>query len=256
MLTLLRDLGFSLYAKEIVNILTHFSVVLQVMEGGKDLSEKLDTNASPDDGYADITDNERCSNGKRAADVSSQPADNSEVSVGVLNNDASVLAVPFHENIGKRKVLKPGNMTLGNSAPGSDDFQGSAVKKQKKISSSDGVSVSSEGPPDSDLVSGTNIMHPDSSHDNELQKNTEHVLNESIQHTCPDSVACDENNEAIENEVNDFIDTPVMKQSSNSRKGQVDGALSSCEWKPIEKELYLKGIEIFGKNRYMILSST
>jgi hypothetical protein len=30
----------------------------------------------------------------------------------------------------------------------------------------------------------------------------------------------------------------------------VEGVLKKSEWKPIEKELYLKGVEIFGKNRY------
>lgn len=32
---------------------------------------------------------------------------------------------------------------------------------------------------------------------------------------------------------------------------QAKGVVSSNEWKPLEKDLYLKGIEIFGRNRYI-----
>jgi histone-lysine N-methyltransferase EZH2 len=42
---------------------------------------------------------------------------------------------------------------------------------------------------------------------------------------------------------------PEPKRSSSVER-QVEGVLKKSEWKPIEKELYLKGVEIFGKNRY------
>lgn len=42
-----------------------------------------------------------------------------------------------------------------------------------------------------------------------------------------------------------------MKQLSNSMEGQVHEMLSrTSNWKPLEKDLYLKGVEMFGKNRY------
>ncbi|KAF5176846.1 Histone-lysine n-methyltransferase ez1 [Thalictrum thalictroides] len=35
-------------------------------------------------------------------------------------------------------------------------------------------------------------------------------------------------------------------------KGEFEGALSGCEWRPLERDLYLKGIEIFGKSSCLI----
>lgn len=46
------------------------------------------------------------------------------------------------------------------------------------------------------------------------------------------------------------------KDSTNktefSMEGKVDGILSLSDWKPLEKELYLKGVEIFGRNSCLI----
>ncbi|KAG5514145.1 hypothetical protein RHGRI_035521 [Rhododendron griersonianum] len=49
-----------------------------------------------------------------------------------------------------------------------------------------------------------------------------------------------------------IAEAPVFKEASNSTKGQVQGVLSNSEWQPLEKELYLKGIEIFGRNSCLI----
>lgn len=38
---------------------------------------------------------------------------------------------------------------------------------------------------------------------------------------------------------------------SNSMEGQVDEMLNFSTWKPLEKDLFLKGVEIFGRNRYL-----
>ncbi|XP_043710681.1 histone-lysine N-methyltransferase EZ3 isoform X2 [Telopea speciosissima] len=200
---------------------------LQVMKGGKDVLQRSDTSANPGNDSRGITAEGRCSYRKRVSDIP-------EVSIEALNINTSVADVPSHENMG------------------SDEFQGSAIKKQKKVLDSDGLSVGLEGLPD-DLASNANIMCSDSgvSLNNEHQKTNEYVLNESFQHTYPCTVTFDENNEGIEHQANSTKEMPI-KQSSNSKKGQSEGALSGCEWKPIEKELYLKGIEIFGKNSCLI----
>ncbi|XP_042516124.1 histone-lysine N-methyltransferase EZA1 isoform X2 [Macadamia integrifolia] len=194
---------------------------LQVMEGGRDVLQKSDTSTIPGNNSRGVIADGRCSYRKRAAD------DSPEVSIEALNINTSVVDISSYEDMG------------------SDEFQGSAIKKQKKILDSDGVSVGSEDLP-VDLASSANIMCSVS----EVFLSNEHQkTNESSQHTC--IVTSDENNEGIEHPTNSTIEMPI-KQSSNSRKGQSDGALSGCEWKPIEKELYLKGIEIFGKNSCLI----
>jgi hypothetical protein len=42
-----------------------------------------------------------------------------------------------------------------------------------------------------------------------------------------------------------------LKNSLNSMEERVDGILGFSDWKPLEKELYLKGVEMFGRNRYV-----
>jgi len=42
-----------------------------------------------------------------------------------------------------------------------------------------------------------------------------------------------------------------LKNSLNSMEEQGDGILGFSDWKPLEKELYLKGVEMFGRNRYV-----
>lgn len=43
-----------------------------------------------------------------------------------------------------------------------------------------------------------------------------------------------------------------LKNSLNSMEEQVDGILGFSDWKPLEKELYLKGVEMFGRNSCLI----
>ncbi|KAF9604581.1 hypothetical protein IFM89_008025 [Coptis chinensis] len=55
---------------------------------------------------------------------------------------------------------------------------------------------------------------------------------------------------------NEFLQTlpcdERVKIKVLNHKGRVEGALSGCDWRPLEKDLYLKGIEIFGKNSCLI----
>jgi histone-lysine N-methyltransferase EZH2 len=39
-------------------------------------------------------------------------------------------------------------------------------------------------------------------------------------------------------------------------EGQIEEDSSVSDWKPLEIELYLKGIEMFGRNRYGFFIST
>ena len=43
-------------------------------------------------------------------------------------------------------------------------------------------------------------------------------------------------------------------QLSNSTKVQADEMTNNSNWKQLEKNLYLKGVELFGKNRYEFIT--
>ncbi|XP_077240780.1 SET domain-containing protein isoform X2 [Tasmannia lanceolata] len=166
------------------------------------------------------------------------------VTAGSFDTDTIAMAVPLPENIGKRKGLKHGNMPLGNSKPGDKYFRGYVCKKQKKVLASDGVSEASEGLLGSDLISN----------DDQLKE----VLDESseyhsMKYIWPGGVtSCENNDNTVENIASNDIEFPVVKLLPSSGKEQNEVALSDHAWNPIEKELYSKGIEIFGKNSCLI----
>ena len=192
----------------------------------------------------DILSDERGIAAKTVA-VASETVSSSEVAAGGLNSD-----VGHHESLGKRKVSKCTNTVLGDSTLDSDDIQGTSSKKQKKLSALDVVTATSEGKSISDDISNDKNKYleigvPDK---NELQTNTNCALNESAGHM--------QNINEIEDDTGDEVDAikemPELKHSN--KPSGVEGTSSSCEWKPFEKELYLKGIEIYGRNRYRNLS--
>ena len=206
----------------------------------------------------DILPDERCIAAKTLA-VTSETVFSSEVAAGGLNSDASVMEMGHYESLGKRKVSKCTNTVLGDSTLVSDDIQGSSSKKQKKLSALDVVIVTSEGQPVLDNISNDKNKYLEIGIPNkkELQMTTNCALNESAEHMpnkviCPSHVSSDETEDNTGDEVDAVKETPGLKQSSKS--SGVEGILSSCEWKPFEKELYLKGIEIYGRNRYKDLS--
>ncbi|XP_034690420.1 histone-lysine N-methyltransferase EZA1 isoform X2 [Vitis riparia] len=204
----------------------------------------------------DILPDERCIAAKTLA-VTSETVFSSEVAAGGLNSDASVMEMGHYESLGKRKVSKCTNTVLGDSTLVSDDIQGSSSKKQKKLSALDVVIVTSEGQPVLDNISNDKNKYLEIGIPNkkELQTTTNCALNESAEHMpnkviCPSHVSSDETEDNTGDEVDAVKETPGLKQSSKS--SGVEGILSSCEWKPFEKELYLKGIEIYGRNSCLI----
>ncbi|KAJ6390384.1 hypothetical protein OIU77_024575 [Salix suchowensis] len=74
-----------------------------------------------------------------------------------------------------------------------------------------------------------------------------------IKKTTNDSLEsfCSGSEENVGHGAKDVFGVPRPKQSSSVNRA-VEGVLRKSEWKPIEKELYLKGVEIFGKNSCLI----
>ena len=206
-------------------------------EGGKTLAPS--SIAEPgNQSLATILPEERCNSEK----MTPFPA---EVDgTGALN-----LNVPVSESQGKRKVTDHSNVALCDSIMVPDDSKESC-KKQKKISYEDIVTVISDDNSDLNMDEG----------DENSQVINSASLNDSVTHTknrtlYSDSTSHDDHN--IGDEPNDFIKETELKQSSDSMEGQVEGMLSLAVWKPLEKELYLKGLEMFGRNRYgLFLFST
>ncbi|KAI9099138.1 hypothetical protein K1719_024905 [Acacia pycnantha] len=125
------------------------------------------------------------------------------------------LNVPVAESLGKRKTIDQSDDDLTLLT---DDSQ-SSCKKQKKITDTDVVTAINEN------TSNKSILSESTSHD-------EHG---NVGDGTKDGMA-----EAEFNEPSNFMNE------------HVEGMQSLSEWKPLEKELYLKGIEMFGRNSCLI----
>ncbi|KAI4349742.1 hypothetical protein L6164_010302 [Bauhinia variegata] len=156
------------------------------------------------------------------------------------------LNLPLSESLGKRKVTNHSNTATCDSTLVPGDSQ-SSCKRQKKISDTDVVTVISDA--DMDLNSGNS------------DKNNCTVTIASLN----DSVECNSNrlifsgstfhgehDRSVHVGPQDITDETVLKQSSNPMEGQVEGKQSLSDWKPLEKELYSKGLEMFGRNSCLI----
>ncbi|EOX95268.1 Enhancer of zeste, ezh, putative isoform 2 [Theobroma cacao] len=80
--------------------------------------------------------------------------------------------------------------------------------------------------------------------DSEAQTTAKNTQNESGEYAletfaCPVTVSSDETVDNLRDGAKDVTEVPELKWSSS-------------EWKPIERELYLKGVEIFGRNSCLI----
>lgn len=143
-------------------------------------------------------------------------------------------------NVGKRKNLIQENKLLGKSQSSSGKHVGPAEKKPKKISRSD------FSPPSSniDMLYTNNPSLPDT----ECQGGAENC--DQLQQkynkfpSLTNNDICNEYGTSNKNkDVNKETGVSLLKSLSSFSREQ------TCGWSAIEKDLYLKGIEIFGNNR-------
>lgn len=186
------------------------------------------------DGSKDITSDESCVP-QTTIGVKLDTIYNFEVAADALNEDESVI---YHESIGKRKVMKHSDAPPQDLEKISDEAQGSS-KKLKRLAALDVETGVSEHVKVKDLNFNVNSIHEDvSSHsENELQIITKNSGRASA----------DEPVNNVAKEPEGIMEVLELKQSFDS-KGQVELS-SNSEWKQMEKELYMKGLEIFGRNR-------
>ncbi|TXG63294.1 hypothetical protein EZV62_010288 [Acer yangbiense] len=189
----------------------------------------------------DLVRDKRCNSGK-VPPITSKAVYVSEASTGASNTVTSSV-----QSLRKRKVLQQSNMALN------DSILPDSSKKKKKLLPLDVISafigdIRSPGAKSRHLVGTSN--EPDT------QRTTKDSQSESIEcmsekFVGSGSVRSDKFEHNIRDRSKDVKKKPELNQRS-SRETLLDGVLSSSEWKPIEKELYLKGVEIFGRNSCLI----
>lgn len=154
------------------------------------------------------------------------------------------LNVPISVSVEKWKVPNQSDTALRDSSLPPDDSQHS-YKKLKTISD-DVVTANSDSSKNINFGACDESIHTITSGllDKSVKDNSNKLIDSSS--TC----CSDEQDKSIGDGPKDPTNKTEFKKLSNSMEGKVDGMLRVSDWKPLEKELYLKGVEMFGRNRY------
>ncbi|XP_038713027.1 histone-lysine N-methyltransferase EZA1-like isoform X1 [Tripterygium wilfordii] len=144
------------------------------------------------------------------------------------------------EYVGKRKIIQHANAAQDTSANSSKEFQDSLSKRQRKLLTLDVVVAASEAKPSLDHNSTGVIENVD------LQITGRNTVSESTEHTLKESM------DVTTDGAKDVTEVHEPHSSSSSPGGDLGGIAIGSDWKPIEKELFLKGVEMFGKNSCLI----
>ncbi|XP_024450559.2 histone-lysine N-methyltransferase EZA1 isoform X7 [Populus trichocarpa] len=155
------------------------------------------------------------------------------------NLDMSAMVIHNQEYMRKRKAPQHTDIAPDGSSQAPDDMQDFS-KKKKRLLHLDVVNEAAEG------------VFPD--HGSTAKKASDKIeLKMTIKKTTNDSfeTVCSGTEENVGHGAKDVFGVPRPKQSSSVDRA-AEGVLRKSEWKPIEKELYLKGVEIFGKNSCLI----
>ncbi|WVY98208.1 hypothetical protein V8G54_030359 [Vigna mungo] len=155
------------------------------------------------------------------------------------------LNVPISVSVEKRKVINVSDTALCDSTPPPDGSQNS--NKKLKTISDDVITVNSD--------SSNNLL---GACDESKHTITCAILDKSVKHNSnkliDSSSTCDtdEQDKNIGDGPKDPTNKTEFKKLSSSMEGKVDGMPGLSDWKPLEKELYLKGVEMFGRNSCLI----
>ncbi|KAJ4843048.1 hypothetical protein Tsubulata_037517 [Turnera subulata] len=228
-----------------VNNSVHMTKTATLDEGKKTSVAFNDERPTYEKDGADLMQVETLETEKEA----SEAAQESEFNVGTMNpkvQDTSLTVIQYQEHLRKRKA-DDADTDRDGSTEVVDNIQEFSTKKQKISLAENIITNTPAGVPE--------IDHSSSSYratDNtESQISNKKVLSDSAEHQPKESVFSGIT-ENIRGAVVDVTEKPQENQSF-SVISRLEGILSKTEWKPIEKELYSKGVEIFGKNRYLFL---
>ncbi|WJX19838.1 [histone H3]-lysine(4) N-trimethyltransferase [Trifolium repens] len=150
---------------------------------------------------------------------------------------------PVSDSLGKRKVTNQSDTAQCDSRL-TPDSQNSC-KKLKRIS--DVVTVVSDNSKNLNLGEC----------DENKPINTCEILDKSVEPTsdkpiAPSSTCHDENDKGVVDGSKAVTNETELKNSLSPMEEQIDGMLGFSYWKPLEKDLYLKGVEMFGRNSCLI----
>ncbi|CAH9082589.1 unnamed protein product [Cuscuta epithymum] len=137
----------------------------------------------------------------------------------------------------KQKALDPTHPTPGDQKLVSDELQRDHKNKKLKWSAPSFVGMSMECVSD---VNHLKMITDDESHKHSSEGSSLVVISGG-------NTEASERSEEVATR-----DTPREKPNSSLRRVHGKDALEVSDWKPLEKELYLKGIEIFGRNSCLI----
>ncbi|KAK6260334.1 hypothetical protein SCA6_014808 [Theobroma cacao] len=207
----------------------------------KDQAASSDAKEPTTDVGADLMQDERGIS-EEVKSVALECICDSEGAAEAQNLEISSIPIDNHEISGKRKASQEGNAPLDDSIYCSD----SVSKKQKTVLAVYVATKSSEAIPSPDDTSSSKSSnhHVVALNEKEAQTTAKNTQNESGEYAletfaCPATVSSDETVDNLRDGAKDVTEVPELKWSSS-------------EWKPIERELYLKGVEIFGRNSCLI----
>ncbi|XP_028781876.1 histone-lysine N-methyltransferase EZA1 isoform X1 [Neltuma alba] len=154
------------------------------------------------------------------------------------------LNVPVAESLGKRKTINQSDKALSDLTLLTDDSQ-SSCKKQKKITDTDVVTAVNDYNRDLNVSACDEkcIIASECLNDSVERASNKPLLSGS---TCPDEHG------NVGDGPKDGMAEAEFNESSYFMNEHVEGMKSLSEWKPLEKELYLKGVEMFGRNSCLI----
>lgn len=149
---------------------------------------------------------------------------------------------------GNAVVLKSSNSLDKASKLTSDDLPSSSGKKLKLVN---------PDPMHHGATLVNQVPEADKSSEYELERfnsGSVHVKHDLDHIDCPQSVTGDKVERAAQDEQKDLTKLP-LKKTCNSIGNSIKASCKWSNWKPLEKDLYRKGLEIFGRDRYVNLNS-
>ncbi|XP_022155279.1 histone-lysine N-methyltransferase EZA1 isoform X2 [Momordica charantia] len=202
---------------------------------------------------ADIIQDERCLAGKLSC-ITSEGVSVSESAVG-LNSDASIGTAINPETGAKHQNIDSVSNDPELISGDSQDY-----KKQKMMSVPlDVANAPADTIPELGSITSTKCSHEDvhGLQENELLSNTEISLSDATKQakekiSPPDIASCDYLQDTGRYDTMEVKELSTSKLSAGTVREQVEGTCGRSEWKLMEKELYMKGIEIFGRNSCLI----
>lgn len=244
-------------------LLSYIHYLQQTQRKNPEQRNKRPRSSKPDESsaHADaVIQDERSLTGKLLSSTS-KDISVSEVTVG-MNSDTSIATAINPGTGAKQKAVEHQIKDSVSNDPEliSNKFQD--CKKQKMLSAMDVANASTDTIPEFSRITSIKCSHEDI---HELQKNefrrnaiTLGEANEQAKEkTSPSDIglSCDNLKDTGRSNTVEVTELSTSKLSAETVSEPVEETSGSSEWKLMEKELYMKGIEIFGRNRRVLTLS-